>query len=87
MSILSWIIIGAIAGAIAKAILPGRLGGGLLAQILLGVAGGVVGGWLGSILFDVGLGSFLSLRTWVLAVAGSVAVLALWGALSNHKAR
>ncbi|MDR0417254.1 MAG: GlsB/YeaQ/YmgE family stress response membrane protein [Propionibacteriaceae bacterium] len=87
MTILSWIILGAIAGAIAKAILPGRLTGGLLAQILLGVAGGLVGGWLGSALLHIGLGSFWNVKTWLLAIGGSVVVLAVWGALTNGRSK
>ncbi|MDR1448832.1 MAG: GlsB/YeaQ/YmgE family stress response membrane protein [Propionibacteriaceae bacterium] len=85
MSIISWIILGAIAGAIAKAILPGRIRGGLLAQVLLGIAGGVVGGWIGSSLFHVGLGSFWNLKTWLVAIGGSVVVLAVWGALTKSR--
>lgn len=52
--------------------------------MLLGIVGGLVGGFLGSVFFDVGLGGFFSLRTWVLAFVGSLIVLVIWGALKGR---
>lgn len=85
MGIISWIIIGLVAGAIAKAILPGRQAGGWLATLLLGVVGAIVGGFLGSLLFNVDLGTLTDLRTWVLAIIGSLVVLVIWGALQSRR--
>ncbi|MDR1078053.1 MAG: GlsB/YeaQ/YmgE family stress response membrane protein, partial [Propionibacteriaceae bacterium] len=75
MGLISWVLLGLIAGSIAKAILPGRVKDGCLPTLALGVGGAVLGGWLGSQLFNVGLGTFWSLKTWLVAVAGSVVVL------------
>lgn len=85
MSFIGWIIVGLIAGSVAKAILADRASGGWLNSLLLGVIGAVVGGWLGSIIFDTDLGSIWNLRTWVLAIAGSVVVLWLWSAITGRK--
>lgn len=50
MSIIGWIIFGAIVGAIAKFLMPGRDPGGWIVTILLGIAGSFVGGYLASML-------------------------------------
>jgi uncharacterized membrane protein YeaQ/YmgE (transglycosylase-associated protein family) len=77
MGILGFLVLGLIAGAIAKAILPGRQGGGWLVTLLLGVVGAILGGWIGSLIFGGGLGSFFDLRTWLLAILGSVIALGI----------
>jgi uncharacterized membrane protein YeaQ/YmgE (transglycosylase-associated protein family) len=78
MSFLGWIILGAIAGAIAKKIMPGRDPGGLLVSIAIGVAGGILGGGVSSLLFDVSMGSFFDIRSWIIAILGAVALLAVF---------
>lgn len=85
MGILGWIVLGLIAGAIAKLILPGRQGGGWFVTLLLGVVGALLGGWLGSVLFNVPLEDFWSLQTWLLAIAGAIVVLLIWGLLFGRK--
>jgi uncharacterized membrane protein YeaQ/YmgE (transglycosylase-associated protein family) len=83
MGILGWIVLGLIAGAIAKAILPGRQSGGWLVTLLLGIVGALLGGFVGSALFNVGLGSFFEIRTWLLAIGGSLVVLLIWGLVTR----
>lgn len=87
MGIIGWIVLGLIAGAIAKAILKDSAPGGFLGTLVLGVVGALVGGWLGSVLFDAPLENFWSLQTWLLAIAGSVLVLWIFGALAGRKRR
>ncbi|MDJ0324965.1 GlsB/YeaQ/YmgE family stress response membrane protein [Cryobacterium sp. PH31-AA6] len=85
MSFIGFLILGLIAGAIAKAILPGRQGGGWFVTLILGVIGAFLGGWLGSVLFGVNLGEFFSISTWLLAIAGSIIVLLIYGALAGRR--
>lgn len=85
MGILGWIVLGLIAGAIAKLILPGRQGGGWIVTILLGIVGALLGGWIGSMLFGVSIEEFWSLETWLLAIAGSIIVLLIWGLIFGRK--
>ena len=87
MSFLAFLILGLIAGAIAKLILPGRQGGGWFITLLLGVVGALLGGWISSLLFDVGLQEFWDWRTWLMAIAGSVIVLLIWGLFTRGSAR
>lgn len=85
MGFLAFLLLGLIAGAIAKMLTDRDGKGNWLTTLLLGVVGANVGGWLGGILFDSDLGSFWNLRTWVLAIGGSVIVLLVWGWLTGKK--
>jgi len=85
MGFFAFLLLGLIAGAIAKAILPGRQAGGWFVTLLLGVVGALLGGWLGSILFNRPLEEFWSIQTWLLAIAGSIIVLLIYGAVTGRK--
>ncbi|PJJ71023.1 putative membrane protein YeaQ/YmgE (transglycosylase-associated protein family) [Diaminobutyricimonas aerilata] len=85
MGIIGWIVLGLLAGAIAKAILPGRQGGGWLITLLLGIVGALLGGFIGSALFQVDLGGFFDLRTWLLAIGGSLIVLLIYGLVTKNR--
>src|SRR6266568_3573881 len=78
MGIIAWIVLGLIVGAIAKMIMPGRDGGGIILTVLLGVVGAFVGGIIGKYVFHTALGGFFNLRTWLLAILGSVIVLGIY---------
>jgi uncharacterized membrane protein YeaQ/YmgE (transglycosylase-associated protein family) len=75
MGIIAWIVLGLLAGAVAKAILPGDDPGGVIVTMVIGIVGAIIGGLIGEWVGFGGLGSFFDLRTWVLAVAGSVLLL------------
>jgi uncharacterized membrane protein YeaQ/YmgE (transglycosylase-associated protein family) len=77
MGIIAWIVLGLLAGAVAKAILPGDDPGGMIVTMVIGIVGAIIGGLIGEWVGFGGLGSFFDLRTWVLAVAGSVLLLLL----------
>lgn len=85
MGILGYIIVGLICGALAKALLKDRAVGGILASLIIGVVGAVVGGWIGSLLFNITLGSFFDLRTWLLALMGSIIVLFVYTAITGRR--
>lgn len=85
MGFIAFLLLGLIAGAIAKALMPGKQEGGWLATMVLGVFGAMVGGWLGGLLLDAKLGNFWDLKSWVLAIGGSLVVLAIWGFITGKK--
>jgi uncharacterized membrane protein YeaQ/YmgE (transglycosylase-associated protein family) len=85
MGIIGWLVLGLIAGAIAKAIVPGRAGFGWIATICLGIVGALLGGFIGSQLFNVSLGGFFDLRTWLLAIGGSALALLIYGLLTGRR--
>lgn len=75
MSILLWIIFGAIAGWLAS-ILVGENGRiGILGDIIIGIVGAVIGGYISSIFGGPTVTGF-NLVSLIVAVAG--AVLLLW---------
>ena len=73
MSLLGWIIFGAIAGFLANK-LVGVEDRGCFMNIVLGIAGGVVGGLLFSLLGGTGVTGF-NIYSLVVAVIGAVIVL------------
>ena len=77
MGIILWIIFGLIAGAIAKFIMPGDDPGGIIVTILIGIAGAVVGGFIST---AIGLGSVsgFNFGSFVIAILGAVALLAIY---------
>lgn len=85
MGIIGWIVLGLIVGAIARAILPGRQAGGWIATLILGIIGALIGGFIGRAIFGGGLSNFFSLRTWLLAILGSIIVLLIYGAITKNR--
>ena len=85
MGFFAFLLLGLIAGALAKLILPGNQGGGWFVTLLLGVVGAMLGGWLGGLLFNVSLEEFWSIQTWLVAIAGSIVVLLIWGLIFVRK--
>lgn len=78
MGILAWIVFGLIAGGIAKYILPGKDPGGCLVTSLIGIAGAVIGGFLGTRVFNWGQVTGFDLRSFLIAIAGSVILLTVY---------
>jgi uncharacterized membrane protein YeaQ/YmgE (transglycosylase-associated protein family) len=77
MGIIAWIVLGLLVGLIARAIMPGDDSIGLIATLAIGILGALVGGFVAELLGFEGLGSFFELRTWIIAVAGALLLLAL----------
>lgn len=84
MSVLTWIILGAIAGIIAKWLMPGRDPGGIIITILLGIAGALVGGFIASAL---GLGGVAGVDIWsvILAVLGAILLLFIYRQMQRRR--
>ncbi|MFA7095302.1 MAG: GlsB/YeaQ/YmgE family stress response membrane protein [Gammaproteobacteria bacterium] len=84
MSVLTWIILGAIAGIIAKWLMPGRDPGGIIITILLGIAGALVGGFIASAL---GLGGVTGVDIWsvILAVLGAILLLFIYRQMQRRR--
>jgi uncharacterized membrane protein YeaQ/YmgE (transglycosylase-associated protein family) len=52
MSIIAWIVLGAIAGYLAGFLVRGDEGLGIIGHVVLGIVGALVGGFLAGALFD-----------------------------------
>jgi uncharacterized membrane protein YeaQ/YmgE (transglycosylase-associated protein family) len=85
MGIVAFIILGLVAGAIAKAIHPGgNEPGGVLGTLAVGVLGALAGGMVASAAGLGGLGSFFSLGTWLIAIAGALALVTIYSAVTGE---
>ena len=76
LTILGWIVFGAIVGFIARALVPGRDSIGVWRTIALGVLGSVVGGILFGLL-TVGFRGFQP-AGWIGSVIGAIVVLLVY---------
>lgn len=85
MGIIGWIVLGLIAGAIAKLILPGNDPGGLIVTILIGIVGAVVGGYIAKALNFGSDKHFFDLKTWIIAIAGSLLLLVLYRVVTGGR--
>ena len=65
--------------------MPGTQGGGWLATLVLGVVGALLGGFIGSAIFNIGLDTFWSLQTWIVAILGALLVLLIWGFVTKNR--
>jgi uncharacterized membrane protein YeaQ/YmgE (transglycosylase-associated protein family) len=82
MGILSWIIIGGLAGLAARFVTKRHMG--LVVTVLVGIAGGLIGGWaMSGLVHEPGITGF-SLRSFLVAFAGAVVLLFIYGLISNR---
>jgi uncharacterized membrane protein YeaQ/YmgE (transglycosylase-associated protein family) len=86
VGILGWILLGLFAGTIARALTPGRTEpSGCIATTAVGILGALLGGFIATAL-DIGeIRTFFDLETWLIAIAGSVLLLLLLGAVSPRR--
>ncbi|RWF55484.1 MAG: GlsB/YeaQ/YmgE family stress response membrane protein [Mesorhizobium sp.] len=84
MSLLSWIILGAIAGFIGSEIVN-KSGQGLVLDIVLGIVGAVVGGLIFSAFGASGV-TGLNIYSLIVAVLGSVVVLWAYHQFTGNRA-
>jgi uncharacterized membrane protein YeaQ/YmgE (transglycosylase-associated protein family) len=77
VGIVSWAVWGLFVGAVARLLLPGRQKIGILWTIVLGVAGSLVGGFIATELLNVGDSDNFDFGSFLIAVAASVALLAI----------
>jgi uncharacterized membrane protein YeaQ/YmgE (transglycosylase-associated protein family) len=81
MGILLWIVFGIVAGSVAKLLMPGPDRLGMSGTIFVGIAGAVVGGLLGSMIGG-SVATGFDLRSLLMAIIGSMAVLISYRAYS-----
>ncbi len=73
MSIIAWIVLGAIAGYLAGFIVKGDEGLGVIGHIILGIVGALVGGFLASVLFNTKpIDGALDISSIVVATIGAI---------------
>ena len=83
MTIVAWLVVGLVAGWIGSMIVN-RSGEGLFLDIILGIVGAIVGGFLFNMFGHSGV-SGINIYSILVAVVGSVVVLAIYHALVRRR--
>ena len=84
MSIIAWLVVGAIAGYLAGKLVGGDESMGVVGHVVLGIVGAVVGGWIAGLVFGGDFVNGLNVVTIVVAVIGAVVVVLAWNALTRR---
>ena len=85
MSIIAWIVLGAIAGYLAGFIVKGDEGLGIIGHVILGIVGALVGGFLASVLFNSKpIDGAFDVSSIVVATIGAVITVLAVGAVTSR---
>lgn len=84
MTIIAWIVVGAIAGYLAGFIVKGDEGLGIIGHIVLGIVGALVGGFLAGLLLNKDLTSGINIETIVVATIGAVITVLVVGMVTGR---
>ncbi|MDQ3150156.1 MAG: GlsB/YeaQ/YmgE family stress response membrane protein [Chloroflexota bacterium] len=85
MSIIAWLVVGAIAGFIASKVVPGDEGYGVLGGLIAGIVGAMVGGFLFGLLSgnDDWL-TGINIGTIIAAIVGAIIVVFVWNMITKR---
>jgi uncharacterized membrane protein YeaQ/YmgE (transglycosylase-associated protein family) len=84
MSIIAWLVLGAIAGYLAGFLVKGDEGLGVIGHIVLGIVGALVGGFLaGALLGSDPIDGALDLSSIVAAAVGAIIVVVVAGLVTR----
>ena len=84
MSIIAWLVVGAIAGYLAGFIVKGDERYGVIGHIVLGVVGALVGGFLVGLLTGEDYTTGINITTIVVAVIGAVIAVVAFNAITGR---
>ena len=85
MSIIAWIVIGAVAGYLAGFLVKGDEGLGVIGHIVLGIVGALVGGFLASVLFNsTPIDGAFDISSIVVATIGAIITVLVVGAITGR---
>lgn len=84
MSIIGWIVLGAIAGWSASIVTGRNAQMGALANIIAGIVGALVGGFLFNAFGGAGVTGF-NIYSLLVSFVGAVVVLLIWNAIAGRR--
>jgi uncharacterized membrane protein YeaQ/YmgE (transglycosylase-associated protein family) len=85
MSIIAWLVLGAIAGYLAGFLVKGDEGLGVIGHIVLGIIGALVGGFLAGVLFNTDpINGPLDISSIVVATIGAIITVVVVSAVTGR---
>jgi uncharacterized membrane protein YeaQ/YmgE (transglycosylase-associated protein family) len=85
MSIIAWIVLGAIAGYLAGFLVKGDEGLGVIGHVVLGIVGALVGGFLAGVLFNTDpINGALDVSSIVVATIGAIIAVVVVNAVTGR---
>jgi uncharacterized membrane protein YeaQ/YmgE (transglycosylase-associated protein family) len=84
VSIIAWLIVGALAGWIAGMVVKGDEGYGVIGTIIAGILGALLGGFLLGLITNESYMDELSIMTVVAAIIGAIIVVFIWRAVAGR---
>jgi uncharacterized membrane protein YeaQ/YmgE (transglycosylase-associated protein family) len=85
MSIIAWIVVGAIAGWVASKVVPGDEGYGVMGGLIAGIVGAIVGGFLFGALTGEDWTTGINIGTLVAAIIGAIVVVFIWNMVTKRR--
>jgi uncharacterized membrane protein YeaQ/YmgE (transglycosylase-associated protein family) len=86
MSIIAWLVLGAIAGYLAGFLVKGDEGLGIIGHIVLGVVGALVGGFLAGLIFNSDpIDGALDISSIVVATIGAIITVLVVGYFTGSR--
>jgi uncharacterized membrane protein YeaQ/YmgE (transglycosylase-associated protein family) len=86
MSIIAWLVLGAIAGYLAGFLVKGDEGLGVIGHIVLGIVGALVGGFLAGLIFGIDpIDGALDISSIVVATIGAVITVVVVGYFTGNR--
>jgi len=85
MTLLSWLVVGAIAGFLASVITGSREG--LLMMVVLGIVGAIVGGWVATDILKIADVTGVNMTSVIVATVGALIVIFVVGSLGTSRGR
>jgi uncharacterized membrane protein YeaQ/YmgE (transglycosylase-associated protein family) len=85
VSIIAWIVLGAIAGYLAGFLVRGDEGLGIIGHIVLGIVGALVGGFLAGVIFNTNpIDGALDVSSIVVATIGAIITVVVVNAVTGR---
>jgi uncharacterized membrane protein YeaQ/YmgE (transglycosylase-associated protein family) len=86
MSIIAWLVVGAIAGFIASRLVPGDEGYGVIGGLVAGIVGAMLGGWLFALLTNnEDWLTGIDIPTLIASIVGAIIVVFLWNMIARRR--
>lgn len=85
MSIIAWLVVGAIAGFVASKVMPANEGYGVIGALIAGIVGALLGGFLfGLVTNNQDWTTGINIPTILAAIVGALIVVFVWNMMTGR---